>query len=769
MRKILQFLCLLLLIPIVNNAQDLYNLDSVRTFYLDFYDADWDAILDTFQAHNSSERVLADLTVDGMLYDSVGVRFKGNSSYNPNKVKNPFNIDINYVKDQDLYGYTKLKLSNGFKDPVFLREVLSYEMLGNYMPCSRCNYVKVYVNDNIHGFYTSTESIDNDFLDKHFGSDDFSFFKCDPVTITGDPEPPPPGCEEVQGISSPLIFMGNDTACYKQSYEIKSDSDLAWVNLMELILRLNNEPAQVHELLDVDRSLWMLVFNNLFVNFDSYTGSGHNYYLYENEYGIFNTIIWDLNENFGVFKNGGQPGQLSLDQMQHLSTLWNINNPDRPLIRELMNIADYRKRYYAHYRTMVKEQLANNNMKNRAAELQSFIDPYVQSDPNYIFSYQDFLNGLEYNIGTGPGEIYGINVLMDERYNHLSVHQELIKEGPDITNIQCMPESPGIEDQVWITADITDVTNAWMHYKEDLYAPFQRVQMYDDGNHNDGAAGDNRFGAQIPAFIAGTTVYYYIYAENNDAGMFSPERAEYETLSYVITDIQGAGDLVINEFMASNSETVADQDGEYDDWIELYNNSSDPVNLNGIGLSDNFSSPFKWTFPDTVINGYSFIVVWADDDDEQAGLHTAYKLSKAGEEVMLTNVTGETLDSIEYSQQYSDTTFGRYPNGTGPWGFMPPTFHYYNSGFYSIGEIIIQDRVKIFPNPNNGCFTIYFDTKNGRNPEISISDIHGKALFCEIITDAYYTDIDISDIPGGIYIVCIKTGYNSIFRKIVIY
>ena len=63
-------------------GQDLYNIDTVRTGYLTFYDSNWQSILDSFKTNDLEDRVLADLSVDGIFLDSVGVRFKGNSSYN---------------------------------------------------------------------------------------------------------------------------------------------------------------------------------------------------------------------------------------------------------------------------------------------------------------------------------------------------------------------------------------------------------------------------------------------------------------------------------------------------------------------------------------------------------------------------------------------------------------------------------------------------------------------------------------------------------------
>jgi len=746
-------------------SQDLYDINTIRTIHLNFYDENWDFILDTMILNNNEDRILADIIVDGITYDSVGVRFKGNSSYHPDRVKNPFNIKIDYVRNQDVYGVKKLKLSNMFKDPSCIREVLSYEILRNYIPASKANFVFLYINGNIHGLYTNVESVDKDFVGKYFGSDNKSFFKCDPITITGTPEPPPAGCLPVVGIASPLIIMGDDSICYEQSYEIKSDC--GWTNLQNLIVELDENPVNVYQVLNIDRVLWMLVFNNIFVNLDSYTGAGHNYYIYEDEHDRFQTIIWDLNENFGVFKNGGQGPPLNLDQMIHLSTKWNHTNPNRPLISKLLSIPEYWNKYYAHYRTIYKDFLVNDAMKIRAVELQQLIDTCVYNDPNLLYSYQDFLIALNQNIGFGNGMIPGLNVLMDARTIHLSNHPELLKQGPEITEVIHSPEFPAAEDTVWITSNIINSNGCYVYFKTERFAPFCKIQMLDDGNHHDGAANDDVYGAKILPVSAATTVYYYIYAENNDAGMFSPERTEFETVSYLIQGVEILpGDIVLNEFLADNDSTVPDQDGEYDDWIELYNNTADGIPLSGMYLSDNYNQPEKWIFPDTIIQANSFLIIWADEDGSQEGLHANFKLSKSGEEIMFSNFDGTVLDSITFGEQFADTSFGRYPNGTGDFVFMPPTFGLENQLYTYVPEIDYANNIKVYPNPATDFIVMEFSSSLVTEEfEIEVLDLFSRRYFqSKKSSDEINIRIPVSEISPGMYLI--RTG--SFYQKIVI-
>ncbi len=113
--------------------------------------------------------------------------------------------------------------------------------------------------------------------------------------------------------------------------------------------------------------------------------------------------------------------------------------------------------------------------------------------------------------------------------------------------------------------------------------------------------------------------------------------------------------MVVNELMAVNSITAADQDGEYDDWIELYNLTEDEIDLSGFYLTDSKKNLTKWKFPEgTSITAKGYLIVWADGDTMQVGLHTNYKLSSLGERVLILSPEVEVLDKVEYDAQPSE-------------------------------------------------------------------------------------------------------------------
>ncbi|MEO0108843.1 MAG: lamin tail domain-containing protein [candidate division WOR-3 bacterium] len=135
-----------------------------------------------------------------------------------------------------------------------------------------------------------------------------------------------------------------------------------------------------------------------------------------------------------------------------------------------------------------------------------------------------------------------------------------------------------------------------------------------------------------------------------------------------------SGRLLINEFMAANRSTIADENGDYDDWIELYNASSSPIGLDGVYLTDDLTLPKKWALPSTTIPGHGFALIWADNECDQGPLHANFNLAAAtGEQLGLyEDQSGYALviDSLSFGPQSTDTSFGRMPDGATSWQRM---------------------------------------------------------------------------------------------------
>lgn len=130
-------------------------------------------------------------------------------------------------------------------------------------------------------------------------------------------------------------------------------------------------------------------------------------------------------------------------------------------------------------------------------------------------------------------------------------------------------------------------------------------------------------------------------------------------------------DVLINEIMASNGETIADEDGDYEDWIELYNHSSRSVNLRGYYLSDDDEVPLKWEFPEVVIEPGEFLLVWASGKNiTQGDLHTNFKVSLDGEPIILSRPNGKQVNRVGSVAIARDVSLGPIPDAGKEWFYL---------------------------------------------------------------------------------------------------
>ena len=149
----------------------MYDVDSLRTIEINFYDSNFNNVLDSTYFNDPLYRLPAQITFNNITLDSVAVRYKGNSSYTKcnSALKKPYNIDFNQiVAGQKLMGYKKMKLSNSYFDPTFIKELLATKIYQRYLPTYETNLLKVYTQGTYTGLYVNQEAINKQFLLKHF-------------------------------------------------------------------------------------------------------------------------------------------------------------------------------------------------------------------------------------------------------------------------------------------------------------------------------------------------------------------------------------------------------------------------------------------------------------------------------------------------------------------------------------------------------------------------------------------------------------------------
>lgn len=179
--------------------------------------------------------------------------------------------------------------------------------------------------------------------------------------------------------------------------------------------------------------------------------------------------------------------------------------------------------------------------------------------------------------------------------------------------------------------------------------------------------------------------------------------------------------LYVNEVMASNSTTVADEQGEYDDWFEVYNPNNFSVDIAGYYVTDDMNDLTKFQiltgYSETIIPANGYVLVWCDDASSVAGpLNANFKLSASGEAAAIVCTDGTTvIDQVTFPAMNTDESYGRQSDGNSTWvTFTTPTPNATNSVVSSnFPEASSVKVIKAFPNPVNNGFVNFNSNVTG--------------------------------------------------------
>lgn len=503
------------------NQPDFYHTNTVQEVSITFEQDNWRDILDSLR-YNGSETLTGTVIINGQRFDEARVRYRNARAFQIGGMHNSLYIQLPAGKTYQ--GYSIIELSNALRDPSMVREVLAYEIARQYMPAPKANYAKIAINGNYYGFFVNVESVrDPKFLAEHFGTGDGELYQAELAIRQTLPD----GCN-ARAFAS-LQYDGNE-ACYTYSFDRITTRN--WNSLVELTRILNEEPESIERVLNVDRTLWLLAFNNILVNLNSYTGHpSQNYYLYKDQSGRFTLLPGDQNFSFGSYKNADGGSDLDFTGLVKMDPLLHEDNKERPLISNLLGNEEYRKRYLSHLRQILYDHFAKGQHEKRAKELQEIIKaPWIE-DPNKEYNLVDFTKSLEETIGR-RSRIPGLAEFMRLRSEHLQRHPELAVMPPAISNVMVQERERFSPEQISdfrISAKVGDFTrNVWLYYRFSPEEPFRQISMMDDGAHYDQEAGDTIFGAAVQPTGGMKDIEFYIVAENAKTISFDPPRYMYE-------------------------------------------------------------------------------------------------------------------------------------------------------------------------------------------------------------------------------------------------
>lgn len=657
---------------------DFFDDTELETVSINFSQSNYQQLLE--QNYDSKTEIGATLTYKGKVYEQVGVRYRGMTSYMSAGTKKSFSIELDWaIEGQDIDGYNSFKLNNAYEDPSNMREVLYNNLATLNIPAAKASFARVVVNGEDYGVYAKIQKLDKDhvkewFLDKDntrwraeapnsdfFGGVFGGGFGGGFISFDGG------GFGGIFGAgTSTLNDLGANGSAYENAYTLKyADVVDPWQDIANAahVMATASQSSLIEELgqyMDIDAALWMIATENLFVDDDGYINKGGmDYYVY-----------FDVATNRILPIEYDGNSVLASEHASSWTPFYNEEYETFPLLNILLSVPELRQRYLAHYRTLAEESLNPQSVGSKIDAYASLIDSAVSQASVRQYSASEYRNAVS-----------ALKQVVSTRYNYVTNNSEVNRQGPTISNVSdsvggVVSIRPQMDQSVTISASVSassGLRGVNLYYGEGLAGRFTRVSMQQSGG---------QYSAVIPAYGKGKFVRYYIEAVANDSAgtaAYSPVGAEHDIYVYQVVSANSvASAVVINEVMAANKSVVVDEEGDYGDWIELYNTSNQPVNLTGYYLTDEEDTLDRWAFPaGSVIPANGTLVVWADGKaDLSSGLHADFKLSASGENVYLVTPELHFADSVTFTDAADNASYARSPNGSGGFSWSNnPTFN----------------------------------------------------------------------------------------------
>ncbi|MBN1973663.1 MAG: CotH kinase family protein [Sedimentisphaerales bacterium] len=357
--------------------ESLYDIKTLRTLFLEFEDNDWESELEDF--YHTDVDVPAKLIVDGKTYENVGVRFRGNTSYQMAGTgsKRPLNISVDFInKNQYLYGYRTLNLLNSINDPTYMRQVLYHHIARQYIAAPKVNYVRLVINGENWGIYINVQQFNTDFIMDEFDVRKGARWKVPQMSPNGG-----------------LVYVGDNAESYKRIYEIKSkDKPESWASLINLCKVLDQTPPEELEnelrpILDIDGVLKFLAIENALINSDGYWVRASDYLIYQDPTGRFHIFPYDTSETLNQAEGGPGGGRGGRGGMGGSS--------DKPLLTKLLAVPSLKQRYLGYIRDISENWLDWNKIEPLVKQYQTLIAADIEKDTRKTTTTAAFYSGID--------------------------------------------------------------------------------------------------------------------------------------------------------------------------------------------------------------------------------------------------------------------------------------------------------------------------------------------------------------------------------------
>lgn len=326
----------------------------------------------------------SEVSIDGVIIDSVGVRQKGNfSNWGAfNSVKKPLKLDFKEFADHKFDGLKKLNLANGFEDPTIMRDALAYHIMRSLgLQAPRTAYAKVYLNNQYWGLYVMIEQVDSEFLEDNFQNPDGNLYKCIDNTS--------------------LNNYGTNWNNYTSEFELKTN-ELINDNsrFVDFIQKIHLTSAadfndSLDQVLETSDFLAVLACDILMYNWDSYYDHGRNFYVYLNpDNNKFDWIPWDYNLAFS---------STTTDIIVDYAV---TSAQPKQLVRRMQLDPEFRDLYFAQICYILLTKFNLTELESYIDQTAALIRPAYLADPNKFFSINNFDTNISNPISVGWGGFY---------------------------------------------------------------------------------------------------------------------------------------------------------------------------------------------------------------------------------------------------------------------------------------------------------------------------------------------------------------------------
>ncbi len=659
---------------------------------------------------------------------NIGFRLRGNTSRLA--AKKSFKVSINSFEPRKWRGLEKVNLNGNHNDVSLMRAKLCSDMYREMgLPASRVAYTKLYINDEYRGIYLNTEHIDEEFAAKYFDEQgDGNLYKC---LYPAD-----------------LNYLGTNPATYQQEvfgrrpYELKTN---LWQDnygdLALFITALHNADesgieCDILEHFDLHSYVKYLALEILQGHWDAYVFNKNNFYLYHNE--ITNQICWipyDMDNTLGI-------DWVGQDWTQRNIYNFPPSGEDRLLYDVIMENPYWRDQFSQAIQEVLNRFFNGDWLAEKVSFYQNLLINEIINDPFYSLDY----GFTAESFSTSDSEAWGGHVaygLIDYfEQRRISALEQLESFESNFAAVAISDNGPEPNIPI-IRCYYNGNDSPQLQYRLDD-GEVQETPMMDDGNFPDDVANDHVF----HAFVDGTNAVKISYQVLASETLFPCDAEK------VIWLTPSPLPLQINEVMSRNTSTLADEAGEFDDWIELHNLGPSNVNMSNMFITDEFGNWNKRALPAVIAQAGTFRLFWADDQPEQGNAHLNFRLSDNGETIWLIRYelgAPRILDGIAYPEIPADHSFGRITESSSDFVEFTNSTPLAANGVVSVQEAF-STQLNIYPNPTAAA--VRFSELIG---SVELYSQEGKLILKEKNKES----IDVQEFPTGIYILRLD---GEIFR-----